>query len=111
MISADSYLNLFSIVEKMKIIVVGCGTTGNAILPLLKGEITLIDRDIVEKRNLLRQKLFSKKDVGKPKAEVLGEKYKYSYKIIDLDYTTISFLKGDLIIDCTDNLETRFLIN
>ena len=38
----------------MKIIVVGCGTTGNLIIPNLKGDITIIDRDIVEKKNLNR---------------------------------------------------------
>ncbi len=95
----------------MKIIIVGCGTTGNAIIPLLKGKILLIDRDIVEEKNLSYQKLFTKKDVGKPKAEVLGKRLGHPYKILDLDYTNVSFLKADLIIDCTDNLETRFLIN
>src|SRR3989344_1242957 len=96
----------------MKITIIGCGTTGNAIIPLLNGKITLIDRDIVEEKNLSRQKLFTKKDIGKPKAEVLGKRFKYAYKDIDLDYENISFLKkADLVIDCTDNLETRFLMN
>lgn len=96
----------------MKIIIVGCGTTGNAIIPLMEGKMTLIDRDLVEERNLDRQKLYSKKDIGQAKAEVLGKKFKYDYKILDLDYTNISTLKDfDLVIDCTDNLETRFLIN
>ncbi len=95
----------------MKITVIGCGTTGNEIIPLLQGELTLIDRDIVEEKNLARQRLFSKKDLGKPKAEVLGKKISCSYFIEDLDSETISILNADLIIDCTDNLETRFLIN
>lgn len=96
----------------MKITIIGCGTTGNVILPLLKGELFLIDRDIVEEKNLSRQKLFTKKDVGKPKAEVLATKYACNYAITDLDYTNISLLKdASLIIDCTDNLETRFLVN
>ena len=95
----------------MNIVVIGCGTTGNAIIPLLKGVLLLIDRDIVEERNISRQKLFSKKDIGKPKAEILGKKFHCRYKIVDLDYTTVSLLDADLVIDCTDNLETRFLIN
>lgn len=95
----------------MKIIVIGCGTSGNAIIPLLKGKLLLIDRDLVEEKNLVRQKLFTKKDVAMPKAEVLGKKFHCPYKIMDVDATTISFLKADLIIDCTDNLETRFLLN
>jgi molybdopterin-synthase adenylyltransferase len=96
----------------MKIAVIGCGTTGNQIIPLLEGEILLVDRDIVEERNLERQPLFTKEDVGKPKALVLGEKFNLDYRILDLDYSTLSVFEGvDFIIDCTDNLETRFLIN
>lgn len=95
----------------MKIIVIGCGTTGNAIIPVLKEKLLLIDRDIVEEKNLSYQKLFTKKDVGKAKAEVLGKKLNLPYKILDLDSTNIFSVKTDLIIDCTDNLETRFLIN
>ena len=95
----------------MKIVVVGCGTTGNVIIPLLKEHLLVIDRDIVEEKNLVRQKLFTKKDVGKPKAEVLGKKFSVPYKIMDLDFRTVDILKSDLVIDCTDNLETRFLIN
>ncbi len=95
----------------MNIIILGCGTTGNAIIPLLKEKLTLIDRDIVEKKNLERQKLFTKNDLDQPKAEVLGKKFSHNYKIIDLDYSNITTIRTDLIIDCTDNLETRFLIN
>ncbi len=95
----------------MKIVVVGCGTTGNAIIPLLKGNLILIDRDIVEERNLSRQGLFTKKDISKPKAELLAKKFSATSKVLDLDYTNVSLLKADIVIDCTDNLETRFLIN
>jgi len=95
----------------MKIVVVGCGTTGNLMIPQLKGDITIIDRDIVEEKNLNRLIQFTKKDIGKPKAEVLGEKFNLKYKILDLDYSNVQNLKSDLVVDCTDNMETRFLIN
>jgi len=95
----------------MKIAIIGCGTTGNQIIPLLHGELFLIDRDIVEEKNLSRQKLFSPEDVGKPKAEVLGKRYGIPYAVVDLDISQVSLLDADLVIDCTDNLETRFLIN
>jgi adenylyltransferase/sulfurtransferase len=95
----------------MKIVVVGCGTTGNVIIPKLKGNILIIDRDIVEEKNLNRQVLFTKTDVNKPKAEVIGKKLNLRYNVMDLDYTNVSVLNSDLVIDCTDNLETRFLIN
>ncbi len=95
----------------MKIAVVGCGTTGNLIIPKLKGEVFIIDRDIIEEKNIERQVLFEKQDVGKPKAEVLGRKLNLKFKVIDLDHKNVSVLKSDLVVDCTDNLETRFLIN
>ena len=95
----------------MKIVVVGCGTTGNLIIPKLKGDITILDRDIVEEKNLNRLIQFTKSNIGKPKAEILGEKFNVKYKIMDLDFTNIEVLKTDLVIDCTDNMETRFLIN
>jgi adenylyltransferase/sulfurtransferase len=95
----------------MKIVVVGCGTTGNFIIPKLKGNITIIDRDIVEEKNLNRGINFTKKDIGKPKAEVLGKKFKVKYEIMDLDFSNVNILKSNLVIDCTDNMETRFLIN
>jgi molybdopterin-synthase adenylyltransferase len=95
----------------MNIIIIGCGTSGNQIIPLLDG-CTIIDRDIIEEKNLTRQPLFTSKDIGKPKAQVLAEKYNLPYHILDLDYTNIDILSSaDLIIDCTDNLQTRFLIN
>ncbi|MBI5798292.1 ThiF family adenylyltransferase [Candidatus Woesearchaeota archaeon] len=96
----------------MKIVLVGCGTTGNHVLPHLHEDVFLIDRDIVERVNLERQPLFSPADIGKAKAEVLGKKFGFSYAVADLDCESISLLAdADLVIECTDNLETRFLIN
>jgi molybdopterin-synthase adenylyltransferase len=95
----------------MRIVIIGCGTTGNQIIPLLEGDLLLIDRDIVEEKNLGRQQLYTAVDVGKPKALVLGERFSCSAKVMDLDYTNVTALDADLVIDCTDNLATRFLIN
>lgn len=96
----------------MKIAVVGCGTTGTHILPLLKATLLVIDRDIVEERNLERQPLYAHEDIGKPKALVAGKRFACDYEIMDLDFTSIDTLKNiGLVIDCTDNLATRFLIN
>tara|TARA_Y100000310_G_C20636684_1_gene791553 strand:+ start:799 stop:1599 length:801 start_codon:yes stop_codon:yes gene_type:complete len=96
----------------MKIAIIGCGTTGNQIIPKLREhELLIIDRDLVEEKNLSRQTQFSSDDVGRPKAQVLGEKFKINYKVLDLDCTNVNILNFDLVIDCTDNLITRFLIN
>ena len=94
------------------IIIIGCGTTGNQLIPLLQGEKLLIDRDVVEESNLSRQPLFSKEDIGKSKAAVLAKKNSCAYKFVDLDVSSIDLLKdAELVIDCCDNLATRFLIN
>ena len=105
-----------------KVVVVGVGAIGTNTAKLLAkagiGSITLIDRDFVELKNLQRQRLFTKKDVGMPKAAVakkklkkINSKTKMKAVVADLDYKNADLLASDLVLDCTDNFETRFLIN
>ena len=84
------------------------------------GKLILIDRDIVELSNLQRQALYNENDAGKPKAlaakehlSKINSEIKIEIIIDDLNYENIGRIMGntDLILDCTDNLETRFLIN
>ncbi len=110
-------------VDKSTVAIVGIGALGTVATELLVragvGNLILIDRDIVEESNLQRQLLFTEKDVGKSKAKVAGEKLnainsKVNVKsyAVHLNSENISLLKeADLILDCTDNLKTRFLIN
>lgn len=109
----ETFLNNPYSLKNMKIIIVGGGTTGNiaALLFSKEYEVTLIDRDIIEEKNIGRQVLFTKEDIGKPKALVLEKKLKIKGLSLDLNYENIQLLNSDLVIDCTDNLETRFLIN
>ncbi len=104
------------------VIVVGCGALGSVAAELLVragvGKVTLVDRDLVEMSNLQRQSLFSEGDVGKAKAlaakDVLGKinsQIKINVMVIDLDFENVNILDADLVLDCTDNLQTRFLIN
>jgi len=106
--------------------VVGCGATGAAAASLLAragvGTLTLIDRDFVEPSNLQRQVLFDESDAlqSLPKAEAARRKIGqfnsgitvHSY-ISDLVPDNIAALlgKAQLILDATDNFETRYLIN
>ena len=78
----------------------------------------MIDRDYIEESNLQRQHLFTEKDIGKAKSEVMEKNLKKINSKINiisyfdnLDYNNVNLLKADIIIDCTDNLSTRFLIN
>ena len=113
--------------RKSTIAIVGLGALGSVSSQLLAragiGKLVLIDRDIVELSNLQRQSLFDEKDFGKPKAfaakehlSIINSDVKINFFIDDLNYENIETYfnkknKIDLILDCTDNLETRFLIN
>lgn len=107
---------------KSKVAVIGLGATGSSSAELLAragiGELILIDRDIVELDNLQRQSLYNEEDIGNVKAEAIKNHLKkinseVSIKalVMDLDYRNVDSLKADLILDCTDNIETRNLIN
>lgn len=108
------------------IVVVGCGALGtnsaNLFTMMGIGHIKVIDRDYVELSNLHRQILFDEGDVERklPKAVALAEKLRrinseveVEAVVEDVDHRNIEKLIGDvdLVIDGTDNFETRFLIN
>lgn len=105
---------------------VGCGATGAATASLLAragvGTLTLIDRDFVEESNLQRQVLFDEEDaqLALPKAEAARKKISLFNSEItvhahvrDLVPANIhELLRGaDVVLDATDNFETRYLIN
>ncbi|MBI2654260.1 ThiF family adenylyltransferase [Candidatus Woesearchaeota archaeon] len=110
---------------KSTIAIVGLGALGSNSAELLAragiGKLVLIDRDIVELSNLQRQRLFNENDIGKPKAlaakehlNKINSNVEIDFFIDDLNFENINKIlnkKIDLILDCTDNLETRFLIN
>ena len=108
------------------IAIVGCGATGSALAALLAragiGNIRIIDRDYVEPSNLQRQSLFDEQDAAEsiPKAIAAARKIAafnseivVEPKIDDLVPANIeTLLEGtQLILDGTDNFETRYLIN
>jgi molybdopterin/thiamine biosynthesis adenylyltransferase len=109
-----------------RVAIVGCGATGSALASLLAragvGTIRIIDRDYVEPSNLQRQSLFDEADAAEslPKAIAAARKIAtFNSQIVvepqvaDLTPGNIdSLLAGaQLILDGTDNFETRYLIN
>jgi molybdopterin/thiamine biosynthesis adenylyltransferase len=109
-----------------RVAIVGCGATGSALAGLLAragvGKLRIIDRDYVEPSNLQRQSLFDESDATEslPKAIAAARKIAafnsqiiVEAKVDDLIPANIkALLEGmDLILDGTDNFETRYLIN
>ncbi len=106
--------------------VIGCGALGSVAAELLAragvGQMTLIDRDIVQWSNLQRQLLYSERDArqGRTKVEAAAARIRrinrdvqVTSRAIELNAANIlSVLQGtDLWIDGTDHFEIRFLIN
>ncbi len=111
---------------KTRIAIAGCGATGSALASLLSragvGYLRLIDRDYVEPSNLQRQVLFDEADAAEslPKAIAAARKIAaFNSEItvephaVDLTPDNVEDLLADidLILDGTDNFETRYLIN
>ncbi len=109
--------------QKSTVCIIGLGATGSRTVELLTragiGNLRLIDRDIIELSNLQRQTLYTEQDLNLPKAfqathhlQKINSKTKIKPFFKDITSKNIeSFVKGDIILDCTDNMETRFLLN
>jgi len=110
-------------IEKATIAIIGLGALGTVAAELLAragiGTLMLIDRDCIEQTNLQRQILYREKDIGRSKAIVAAErleeinsKIKIMPSAIHVNSENITPLRNvDLILDCTDNIETRLLLN
>jgi adenylyltransferase/sulfurtransferase len=109
-----------------KVALVGCGAIGTCTAALLAragvGQLKIIDRDYVEPSNLQRQTLFDEADAAEslPKAAAAVRKiaaFNSEITVIaevqDLTPRNVHALlsEADLILDATDNFETRYLIN
>jgi adenylyltransferase/sulfurtransferase len=107
-------------------LICGCGALGSAIANTLVragvGAVRIVDRDFVELSNLSRQALFDEADAsaGLPKAVAAAEKLRRINSsveiepvVADVNHANVErFCDGaDVILDGTDNFETRFLLN
>lgn len=110
--------------KEASVLVVGAGGLGNAVLPYLAasgiGTIGIIDGDKISFSNLHRQVLFNESDVGLHKTQVASQKLKTQFTDISI-ISYPEFLNGDnaldlfktydLIVDATDAIDIRYLIN
>jgi len=112
--------------SKAKVVVIGCGALGTVVANNLTrsgvGYIRIVDRDYIELSNLQRQILFDEEDIENNLPKVIAAEYKL--KKINSCITIDSIIKDvnssnivsickdmDLILDATDNLNIRYLIN
>ena len=108
----------------MHIAIVSTGGLGSAASLYLAaagiGHLTLIDNQAVELSNLNRQVLYDINDLGQPKAAAAARRLRSLNPDITItsqeskldDGSAVTLLtESDLIIDCLDNLETRFALN
>lgn len=110
--------------SKAKVLVIGAGGLGCPVLQYLTaagvGMIGIVDFDTVEESNLQRQVLFGKSCLGINKAEAAKKKLHdlnhtitiitYPEKLTQKNATTL-FRQYDIIVDATDNFESRYIIN
>ncbi|KAF9452326.1 hypothetical protein P691DRAFT_772321 [Macrolepiota fuliginosa MF-IS2] len=110
--------------KQSSVIVVGAGGLGCPALQYLAaagvGTIGIVDDDIVELSNLQRQILHSESSLGIPKAESAASSIKRINSTVQVDVITSRLTpknalevlgKYDLILDCTDNAPTRYLLS
>jgi len=107
-----------------KVLIVGMGGLGNPVSLYLAaagvGTLFIADGDTVDITNLQRQILFRESDVGNNKADVAAEQLqKHNSEIaievvdemLDVELANYYIAQVDVVIDCTDNIATRYLLN
>ncbi|SEN97106.1 adenylyltransferase and sulfurtransferase [Flavobacterium sp. CF108] len=110
--------------SKSKVLVIGAGGLGAAILPYLAaagvGEIGIVDDDVIEISNLHRQVIYKSSAVGKSKVEEaklmiselnpLIKVNAFAEKLSGKNAISL-FEKYDIVVDATDNISIKYLIN
>ncbi len=113
-------------IARSRVFLCGCGALGTVLANTLVragvGFVRIVDRDFIEPNNLQRQVLFDEEDIAAalPKSIAAANKLRkinsqveIEAEVADVDPMNIESFAGDvdLILDGTDNFETRFLIN
>lgn len=112
------------LLQKAKVLVIGCGGLGSPIAIYLAtsgvGTLHLVDFDTVSVSNLHRQVFFKTEDVKKSKAEILASEVKKRAPFTNVSFTDKAVTKNtvldlisnfDVIVDGTDSLSIKYLIN
>ncbi len=109
--------------RQARVLLVGVGGLGSAVATYLAvagvGELRVIDCDKVELSNLNRQILYSDGDLGREKALVAKERLELLNPGVRVEAiadriteeNVHDLVADDLIVDATDNLDTRYILN
>lgn len=110
--------------HRARVAIVGLGGLGAPVSLYLTaagvGHLTLIDDDIVELSNLQRQVIFREQDIGSAKVTSAATHLRHLNSDIDINFikqrlsvhNAMNHLAGfDIVVDCSDNFATRYLIN
>ena len=111
-------------INNSSICIIGCGGLGTSAAQYLSmsgiGKLVFIDHDSIVLSNLNRQTLFTEKDIGENKCKVLTKKIKNINKSIIINYYQKKINENNIdhyiencsiVLDCTDNFESRLIIN
>ncbi len=109
---------------KARVLIVGVGGLGAPAALYLAGAgvgtLGLVDHDRVDITNLHRQPIYTELDLGKPKAEAAAARLRQLHSTIELHVYSRAFDRKlaeeiltsyDVVVDGTDNFETKYLIN
>lgn len=107
-----------------RVLIVGLGGLGSPVMQYLAGAgvgfLSLIDADVLDASNLHRQPIFALSDVGKPKAHLARAAIAAINPSVRVEAHAASFCvdnalelirRHDIVVDCSDNFRTKYLIN
>ena len=107
-----------------RVLIVGLGGLGSPVMQYLAGAgvgfLGLIDADVLDASNLHRQPIYALADVGKPKADLAraaiaavnpGVRVETHAARFDADNALELIRRHDIVVDCSDNFRTKYLIN
>ena len=111
-------------IRQSHVLVIGVGGLGSPVSLYLAasgvGTITIVDDDKVELSNLQRQILHGQADVGRQKVDSAAERlqdlnddiaiHTHARRLSEMDLAA-AVKQADVVVDCTDNFETRFVLN
>jgi molybdopterin/thiamine biosynthesis adenylyltransferase len=107
-----------------KVLVIGAGGLGTPVMQYLTaagiGRLGIVDNGMIDITNLQRQVLYGIEDIGKLKTVVSRDRLKKQNHMVDFKLYNLRISGGnimkilkdyDLVIDCTDNFQTRYIID